>query len=263
VDKYYRVLDLELGASPLEVKEAYRMLAKVWHPDRFANDVKMQLKAQERMGRINEAYDRLKDYAPPSSSSQDRGAATEEPGEPKRTRKREGERSEPRPGKRQGHSATDDRGENRSSPGSERRQERPHERRTEPLHPEDDGENFDSVGFEDVIFGDDDDTATSPPPHHATSARPHPGTTQNQGVLQKPKGAKSSRLMIIIFLLIVNPVILLNSPDDNDKNNINSYNERRLAFVSLMVIINGVFGVAYFCLPWVESNMEKHKRPGH
>jgi len=42
IQNSYRALDLEAGASLEEVKQARRDLAKVWHPDRFPNDPKMQ-----------------------------------------------------------------------------------------------------------------------------------------------------------------------------------------------------------------------------
>ena len=59
MDEYYRILELNPDASLADVKTAYRMMAKVWHPDRFANDLSLQLKAQERLCKINEAYERL------------------------------------------------------------------------------------------------------------------------------------------------------------------------------------------------------------
>lgn len=56
IDECYRMLDLESGASLDQVKQAWRFLVKVWHPDRFLNDPPMQLKAQERLKEINGAY---------------------------------------------------------------------------------------------------------------------------------------------------------------------------------------------------------------
>jgi DnaJ domain len=56
----YRILDVEPGASPEELKHAYRLQAKVWHPDNFIRDPKLQNKAQERMKKINLAYERLR-----------------------------------------------------------------------------------------------------------------------------------------------------------------------------------------------------------
>jgi WD40 repeat protein len=64
---YYEILELPPGASLDEVKEAYRDLAQVWHPDRFANSPRLQQKALEKMKEINEAYDFLKSYQPPAA----------------------------------------------------------------------------------------------------------------------------------------------------------------------------------------------------
>ena len=56
----YELLGLRLGASPEELKVAYRDLTKVWHPDRFLHDPRLQEKAQEKLKEINEAYDQLR-----------------------------------------------------------------------------------------------------------------------------------------------------------------------------------------------------------
>ena len=56
LDKYHELLGLAPGASDQELKEAYRDLAKVWHPDRFSHDPRLQQKAQEKLKEINEAY---------------------------------------------------------------------------------------------------------------------------------------------------------------------------------------------------------------
>src|SRR6185312_4879109 len=39
------------------MKSAHRDLAKVWHPDRFLHDPRLQEKAQEKLKEINEAYE--------------------------------------------------------------------------------------------------------------------------------------------------------------------------------------------------------------
>lgn len=62
INRCYRVLELEPGASLEQVKQAWRELVKVWHPDRFPNDVKLQSKAQERLKDINGAYEMLERY---------------------------------------------------------------------------------------------------------------------------------------------------------------------------------------------------------
>lgn len=55
----HEVLGVSEGASAQELKVAYRDLAKVWHPDRFAHDPRLQQKAQEKLKEINEAYEQL------------------------------------------------------------------------------------------------------------------------------------------------------------------------------------------------------------
>jgi hypothetical protein len=66
---YYRVLDLEPGASMAEVKTAWRDLAQVWHPDRFAGNERLQKKAEEALKEINEAYHRLSKAGASADSS--------------------------------------------------------------------------------------------------------------------------------------------------------------------------------------------------
>ena len=53
------VLGLAPGASAQDVKAAYRDLAKVWHPDRFTHDPRLQRKAQEKLKEINDAHRQL------------------------------------------------------------------------------------------------------------------------------------------------------------------------------------------------------------
>jgi hypothetical protein len=50
------VLGLKPGATPVERKEAYRDLVKVWHPDRFGSDPRLRQKAEEKLQQINDAY---------------------------------------------------------------------------------------------------------------------------------------------------------------------------------------------------------------
>lgn len=63
-DVYYQVLEIEPGSSQAEIKQAYRDLTLVWHPDRFPNNPRLQLKAEEKLKRINVAYEFLKSYQP-------------------------------------------------------------------------------------------------------------------------------------------------------------------------------------------------------
>ena len=56
----YRTLGLEANSSPEQVKQAYRDLVRVWHPDRFSHDERLRLIAQEKLKEINGAYELLK-----------------------------------------------------------------------------------------------------------------------------------------------------------------------------------------------------------
>lgn len=50
---------LARGATQPEIKDAYRVLAKVWHPDRFPGDEDLRRKAEEKLKEINSAYQLL------------------------------------------------------------------------------------------------------------------------------------------------------------------------------------------------------------
>jgi len=58
----YRTLDLQPGADLGLVRQAYRVLVKVWHPDRFANDPKLQAISDEKLKDINASYDAVVAY---------------------------------------------------------------------------------------------------------------------------------------------------------------------------------------------------------
>lgn len=60
----YRILGVPPGSSKDVVKQAYRDLAQVWHPDRFQHNDRLKEKAQRNLTRVNEAYALLKDYEP-------------------------------------------------------------------------------------------------------------------------------------------------------------------------------------------------------
>jgi hypothetical protein len=59
LSKGYDLLGVKPGVSNRELKAAHRDLAKVWHPDRFLHDPRLQEKAQEKLKEINEAYELL------------------------------------------------------------------------------------------------------------------------------------------------------------------------------------------------------------
>jgi hypothetical protein len=57
--KALQTLGLEPHASGKEVASAYRMMVKVWHPDRFQSDPKLKAAADEKLKAINAAHDYL------------------------------------------------------------------------------------------------------------------------------------------------------------------------------------------------------------
>jgi len=60
--KYFEVLGLRPQASLDSVREAYRDLVKVWHPDMYTHNPKLQAKTQEKLKEINEAYSELQNF---------------------------------------------------------------------------------------------------------------------------------------------------------------------------------------------------------
>lgn len=75
LSKAFELLGVKPGVSSRDLKAAHRDLAKVWHPDRFQHDPRLQEKAQEKLKEINEAYDLLssgkvpRPVSPPSSQA--------------------------------------------------------------------------------------------------------------------------------------------------------------------------------------------------
>lgn len=83
-ERCLELLGLKPGASAQEIKAAYRDMAKVWHPDRFSHDPRLQEKAQNKLKEINEAYEALtssgyQGSARASRASQQRAAPTPAP----------------------------------------------------------------------------------------------------------------------------------------------------------------------------------------
>lgn len=81
----YGVLGVPPYASWEAVRQAYKDLVRVWHPDRFQSDPELQRKAAQQLQRINEAYLTLKNTydsaaSPPEPAPQAAPqAATPEP----------------------------------------------------------------------------------------------------------------------------------------------------------------------------------------
>jgi curved DNA-binding protein CbpA len=68
INHAYEILGLKPGASQGQVKQAYRKLVKIWHPDRFA-DPQQKQQAEEKIKEINVAYNKLKSEQPTAEST--------------------------------------------------------------------------------------------------------------------------------------------------------------------------------------------------
>ena len=55
-NKSLAVLELSADATEEEIKNAWRIHIKAWHPDKFATDKDMQKYAEEKTKDINAAY---------------------------------------------------------------------------------------------------------------------------------------------------------------------------------------------------------------
>ena len=60
IGRCLEILELESAESLDEVRKAYKVLVKVWHPDRFAHDPHLKRKAEDKIQKINAAYEELK-----------------------------------------------------------------------------------------------------------------------------------------------------------------------------------------------------------
>ena len=59
METHYTTLEIQDSATLEEVKEAYRLLLQVWHPDRFHHSPTLLAKAEQKSGKINVAFETL------------------------------------------------------------------------------------------------------------------------------------------------------------------------------------------------------------
>ena len=62
VKRTLAVLELKPGVSWQQVKDRYRFLAKVWHPDRFGADLRARSRAEKQFKTVNTAYQWLLEH---------------------------------------------------------------------------------------------------------------------------------------------------------------------------------------------------------
>lgn len=59
-DSAYKILEIDKGATPAEIKSAYRTMAKKYHPDKLQHmDEAYRKGAEEKFRKVQEAYDQL------------------------------------------------------------------------------------------------------------------------------------------------------------------------------------------------------------
>lgn len=60
--KCFDILEVRQNGTMEEVRQAYKDLVKVWHPDRFAEDPRLRVRAEKRLKEINTAYETVKAF---------------------------------------------------------------------------------------------------------------------------------------------------------------------------------------------------------
>lgn len=68
--KYYKILDLPYDAPLADIKQSYRELVRIWHPDRYARDEHLQKRANAKLIELNEAYKMLCSISPKATDEE-------------------------------------------------------------------------------------------------------------------------------------------------------------------------------------------------
>jgi len=64
IKRCFEILELKPDASLDEVKQAYKDLVNIWHPDRFSTNPRLKQKAEKKLKEVNQAYQMLKSFLP-------------------------------------------------------------------------------------------------------------------------------------------------------------------------------------------------------
>jgi curved DNA-binding protein CbpA len=64
IKRSFEILELDSDASIDEVKEAYKDLVNIWHPDRFSNNPRLKQRAEKKLKEVNQAYETIKSLLP-------------------------------------------------------------------------------------------------------------------------------------------------------------------------------------------------------
>lgn len=77
--RFYDILGVDPDASMEEIRQAYKDLVNVWHPDRFNHSPRLRLKAEEQLKAINGAFQTLQEHRRSAEAAAD---ATPKPPRP-------------------------------------------------------------------------------------------------------------------------------------------------------------------------------------
>ncbi len=75
IRKALEILEIGPDATADEVKQAYKDLVAVWHPDRFSHNPRLRSKAEEKLKEANLAYETLKSFFSGRQIKADEGRA--------------------------------------------------------------------------------------------------------------------------------------------------------------------------------------------
>ena len=73
MQKYFKILELDVSASIEEVEQAYKELAQAWRPESYQNLPRFKRKAEIKLKEINEAYQRVRSYLLAKQSAEHHG----------------------------------------------------------------------------------------------------------------------------------------------------------------------------------------------
>jgi DnaJ-class molecular chaperone len=69
IRRSFEILELEPGATLNDARQAYKDIANVWHPDRFAANPRLKHKAEQKLKEVNVAYETAKAFFQKSTLS--------------------------------------------------------------------------------------------------------------------------------------------------------------------------------------------------
>ena len=75
IDRCFRILEIDRHASMEEVRQAYKDIVNVWHPDRFSDNPRLRAKAEKKLKEVNAAYERVQRFLGPMAEHGPAGKA--------------------------------------------------------------------------------------------------------------------------------------------------------------------------------------------